>query len=269
MADLPDDIAKEVGKARVSGGGNYILHGNYPALMVKDWIYEKKYSGRCIVLEMIVVESHKNVVYEGATKVDDEPNAIGSECSTVANFDGGSKESASGNSRAPVLGLFGLEDSKIDDAAIELALKRVCNEKIANGMILACTTFPKEKRSKRGEYITGLKFECVSKPGEGINTPELVRARLDAMKAGNEAAVKVAAEHLAKFRASVGTVAPKVAAPSSALPPPPAAAVPPPLAADPLAVALAAGWLDYPGRPDLLYRGEIVKPKSEVLAGIQ
>ena len=48
----------------------------------------------------------------------------------------------------------------------------------AKGMLIALVTYPKEVRSRPGNYITGLNWKCVSPPGEGMNTPEEAQKRL-------------------------------------------------------------------------------------------
>lgn len=292
LANLPKELADEVGKARTTGGGNYIVHGLY-TMMIKKWFYQKSPTGdRCIILEMVPVESAKKVVYHGQEKVEQEPNAVGSECSTVANFDGAGKQSAPGNSRAPVLGLFGFKENEVPDAKVSETLDYcVSDVQPAAGMLLTCSTFPKEIRSRKGEYITGLTWECINRPGEGVNHPTMVKARIEALAAGPEAAAKVAITHLQMTRGttttatatsipgSPTTTAPAVVAPAvtttttmiaPSLPPSiPTTTAPPIQVIDPF-----AGWEPHPdekGKPEPTWfwnRGtNTVKSRADLLAG--
>lgn len=289
MANLPKEMAEEVGKARVAGGGNYVQHGDY-VMMIEKWFYQKV-QDRCIIQELMPVESRKKVVYEGPKKIEQDPNPPGSTCSVTVNFDGKGKQSAQSNSRAPVLALFGFKDGEIADAAAAMTLRQVCKldesdaelagqpVQPAAGMLVALSTFTKEVRSRPGEYITGLNWECVSKPGTGVNAPDMVRARLEARKIGPEAAVKLAMEQLAAARAT-GTAAamPTVdaAAPASAAPALPQQAPPSiPQAAPAIPVIDPfAGWTPHPNNPPgavdpYFFKGQELKKKSELLAAAQ
>lgn len=284
MANLPVDMADEVGKSRVSGGGNYIQHGDY-TFMVRKWFYQK-IQDRCIILESVVVEARKKVVMENGKAMEYEPNTVGSDASNAVNFDGPGKLSAKGNSRAPVLGLFGFKENDVRDEVIAKTLRQVCKEdeseadlagspiQPALGMLVSCSTFAKEIKSNKGSYITGLNWDCISKPGEGVNAPHLVKLRADALKSNNvDAAVALAAQHLAEFRAGTGMAAPALAAPAFAAPAPviPAVAAPslpslpsiPAPAADPL-----DGWLPHPQDPvNYVHKGGVAKLRTDVLAG--
>lgn len=273
MSNLPSDLAEEVAKARTAGGGSYIQHGSY-IFMIKKWFYQK-IQDRCIILELITVDSQKKIVSEGSEQKEYEPNPFGSEVSSTANFDGDGKLSAPGNARAPILGLFNFKENEVPNATVQATLDEVVGpNQPALGMILACSTFPKEIRSRKGSFITGLNWENVSKPGEGINAPHLVQARIAAMKQGSEAAAKLAAEHLAQFRGTTTSTAPAslpapattVAAPPAFSAPtttPPAAfaqpttsAAPPPPPAPPTATAKPwlDGWQPNPAATGYFYR---------------
>lgn len=276
--NLPSDMAAEVGKARSAGGGVYIVYGTY-VFMIKKWFYQK-IQDRCIILEAIVVEGRKKIVMEGDKQVDQEPNAFGSEVSSTANFDGDGKLSAPANARAPILGLFGFKENEVKDDVVTKTLDEVIDaSQPAAGMLVSCSTFPKEIRSRKGNYITGLTWECLNKPGEGLNAPALVAARNAAMSTGGaEAAARVGAEQLAAARANgavavappamadktiVGsTVTPEVPAVPSLPPPVPVVvAAPPPAPRDPF-----MGWTKHP-TPGYWYQGQIVKSEADLLAG--
>jgi hypothetical protein len=282
MADLPSDLLDEVGKARVGGGGNYIQHGDY-ILMIDKWFYQK-IQDRCIILECVVIESRKKIVYEGNTKVEQDPNAPGSSCSSTANFDGDAKLSAPANSRAPVLGLYGLKENSVPDEQIKQALAKATSDgQPMHGMLIAVSTFPKEIRSNKGKYITGLEWSCVAKPGTGINSPELAQARAAARRLSADEAVKVTVAQLKAAREagtigglpsteSAATAPTQSSAPASTSASAPATTsapeipglpeTPPSLPADPL-----TGWTVHPKDPTWYYRGKEIKKKDDILAG--
>jgi len=258
MANLPKALAQKVGESRVAGGGNYIQHGDY-VMMIKKWHYQQ-IQDEVIILEVIPIESRKKVVYEGDKKVEIEPNPPGSEASSVANFSSEAKLSAPANSRAPVLGLFGFAENDVPNQKVSETLEYVCSDaQPATGMLIMCSTFPKEIRSKKGSYITGLNWDCVAKPGTGLNSPEMVKARLEALARSPEDLVKVAMEQLSQARAAGG--APQLPTVSTAAPPPPSApstqaAPPPPAPSTPPSPAknLFEGWTVNPADPQWYYR---------------
>lgn len=295
MASLPKEMADSVGKARTAGGGNYIQHGDY-MFMVQKWFYQKV-QDRCIITEFTVVDAVKKPVFEGTKKVDQDPNPIGNECSETVNFDGAGKQSADGNARAVVLGLFGYREGDIPDSTVSATLTEVCDDKQpARGMLIACSTFPKEKRSKPGEFITGRNWSCVDKPGTGANAPDKVAARLAAFSRSTEEGVRVTREQLGKPAVAVVinlTTSPPVVTPPTngngggsggggmfAVPAPAPAPVlaqvatapaipatasslpPPPIAVvDPF-----AGWAVHPADANFYYKGQEVKSKADLLA---
>jgi site-specific DNA-methyltransferase (adenine-specific) len=281
MGNMPQDMLDDIGKARTAGGGNYIQHGNY-ILMINKWFYQK-IQDRVIVLECLVVDAVKKIVYEGPKMVELEPNAVGSECSSAANFDSEAKLSAPANSRAPVLGLWGFEEGKVDDQRVKATLDQaIGDEQPAKAMLVKCSTFPKEIRSKKGNYITGLRWECVNFPGEGLNSQEMVAARRAAFAQSTEAAVKLAVQQLATARAS--GKGPSIAAETPAAPAAPTAApaafsapeisAPPvpglptvPAASSGIEKFVAAGWRKHPQNPSFWFLGQQVKSEADLIAG--
>lgn len=294
VANLPKEMAEEVGKARVAGGGNYIQHGDY-VMMVDRWFYQK-IQDKCIIQELIPAEALKKVVYEGTKKVEQDPNPVGSACSATVNFDGAGKLSAQSNSRAPVIALYGFNDGEIPDATLAMTLRQACKEddtdpdlkgvpiQPARGMLIGLRTYPKEVQSRKGSYITGFNWYCIAKPGTGLNAPDLVKARLDAKVVGPEAFVKCVTEQLVTARA-----AGQVAVPTEELPGTAASAAaptlpgtvptlpaggPPALPGSIVVVDPLAGWTLHPqnpaGTPDpFYYKGQDFKKKSELLAAAQ
>jgi len=285
MAGLPRDMAQQVGNARVTGSGNHIQHGNY-VFLIKKWFFMlSPQNERCVIIEFAVVDAQKKTVHEGTRVITAEPNGIGSDCSEVVNWDGAGKLSAAGNSRAPVLGLFGFNENEIEaNKVIETLDTCLSDAQPAAGMLIACSTAPREKRTKPGEFITARNWSCVARPGTGANAPDLVAARLAALKVSAPKAVSLARQHLglSAFDAdSVQTAAPTApqttaapapaafgfgnAEPAFTLPPPPAppvAAAPPAPPADPF-----AGWLPHPTAPGFRYSGQIVKSEADLMAG--
>lgn len=191
MGKMPKEVRDRIAKARATAGGNNIRHGEY-VLMIMRSTYEKMNSGQCHINEFAVHSAKKVSVAEGDRQVDVEPNPLGSSCSYVINYDGKGKLSADGNSKALVLGLFGMKEGEMDDALVADTLGDFTDDKQpAKGMLVKCTTYPKEVRSNPGKFITGLNWECVAKPGEGLNSPEECAKRLEDF-AKHEAATKAA-----------------------------------------------------------------------------
>lgn len=276
MAQLPKHLADQAGKARAAGGGVFVQHGDY-IMMIKRWFYQK-IQDECIVLEMVAVESRKKIVYEGKNKVEVEPNEPGSDCSTVANFSGNSKMSAPANSRAPVLGLFGFTENQVADEKISDTLVYVTSDaQPAAGMLVGCSTFPKEIRSNKGNYITGLDWSCVAPPKRGVNSDEAVKARLDAYARGPLEMVKVALAQLAEARAAghapglpsteIGSAPEDDGKTTASAPPQLPKAGPPALPKkerDPF-----EGWTPHPDDPENYFynvKNEL-KTRAEILAG--
>jgi len=283
MAGLPRALAQQVGDARVTGSGNYIQHGNY-IFLIKKWFFMlSPQKEQCVIIEFAVVDAQKKTVHEGTKVITVEPNGIGSDCSEVVNWDGPGKLSAAGNSRAPVLGLFGFNENEIDAAKVIETLDTCLSDaQPAAGMLISCSTAPREKRTKPGEFITARNWGCVARPGTGANAPDLVAARLAALKVSAPKAVALARQHLGLSAFDESTVAQPAPAPApaaaaapagfgfagaeAALPPPPAptaaAAPPAPPAVDPF-----AGWMKHPTAPGYWYQGQIVKSETDLMAG--
>jgi len=191
MGQMPQNVRDRIAKAKASSGGNNIRYGEY-ILMYWKSSYDHMNSGWCHINEFVVVSATKIVVMEGEKKVDVEPNQVGTQCSYVINYDGKGKLSADGNSKALVLGLFGFKEGEVPDEKVSETLADLtADNQPAKGMLIKCSTHPKEVRSRPGNYITGIKWECVATPGQGENAPEANQARLAqyaAMQAQQKAA---------------------------------------------------------------------------------
>lgn len=192
MGQMPVDVRNRIAKAKASGGGNNIRHGEYVLMLIKS-SYDRMHSGQCHINEFVVMDAKKISVMEGEKTLDVTPNSVGSQCSVVINYDGKGKLSADANSKAIVLGLFGLKEDDVSDELVSDTLGDLTHDKQpARGMLIKCLTYPKEVRSRPGNYITGLKWECVDKPGEGLNAPAAITERLEAYEAQKKAADKKA-----------------------------------------------------------------------------
>lgn len=267
MAQLPDSWLQETVRAKTAGGGTWIQHGDYTFLITK--FFFQKVQDECVIVEFLVVESKKKIVFENGKPVEQEPNAQGSECSEVINFSGPGKLSAPGNLRSVVLGLFGFKEGEVDDRTMSETLRYIINDNTpAAGMLLKCSTFAKEKRSAKGEFITGREWSCVSKPSTGLNADAFVKARLAALAHGSDEAVRVTLEQLRQFRtdgaAQASAPSPAIAAPAAIQ----VVAAPPPPPAPPIVVekAYLAGWTQHPQNPLYFYKGDQVKTESEIAA---
>ena len=258
MANLPPNIAKQVADARVTGGGTYIEHGDYD-LMVTKWEYQEL-QDKVMVHEFLVINAKSKKVKEGEKHYDSEPNPVDSICSYAVNFDGAGKLSAAGNVRAVVLGLFGFKENEVKGEVVQQTLGDCCDGK-ANGMILRCSTYPKEIKSNKGNFITGMNWECYMQPGHGANRLDLAAERMRVLKEkGAEAAAALARQHMGS--APEQPTAPSIPAPTPA----PVAAPPPPPPAPPPAVEKPwlIGWTPHPQNPAYFYKGAEVKTEEDI-----
>ncbi len=276
MANLPPELAQEVGRSRSAGGGTNIQHGDY-IFMIRKCFFQK-IQHACVITELMTIEAKAKRVFEGTKAVDHEPNPVGQDCSSVIDFDGKGAASAKNNVRDLVVGLFGLDNNVADDIVTKTSAEMVCDNSPAIGMLISCSTHAKPIRSRPGDFMTALHWSCVAKPFTGLNDVASVRARLDAFaRGGAEACVKVALEQLQAARKAGATIVPQQAptessftAPSLVSTPavPSAPSFPPVLQADPVAAALSAGWLPHPQNSEYLYhpslpQGQNVKKKTE------
>lgn len=181
MGQMPESVRKRIAKSRANAGGTNIRHGEY-ILMYWKSSYDRMNSGNCHINEFVVVQAKKIVVVEGETQKEVEPNQVGTMCSYVINYDGKGKLSADGNSKAIILGMFGLEEKPDDEkqiAELDQALADLtADSQPAKGMLIKLTTYAKEVRSRPGNFITGMKWACVDRPGTGENTVEKAAARV-------------------------------------------------------------------------------------------
>ena len=243
MGQIPLSMRQRIAKSNATMGGNKILHGIYDELIICGIRHELSPSKKdnLIIFNFRVGKSKKNIVQEvSATNacpprtVDQEPNAVGSDCDDVINFDGAGKQSAEGNVKSILLGLYGKRNEEMDeDVAMATLGDLSADNQPARGMVIALTTYPKEKRTKPGEFITGLTWRCVDPPGQGENAPDKVAARRAILDKG------------AKAPAVTSTTAAAPPVPGQV----PAAPTAPPAPVATIPVFPPAGWEWHPGNP--------------------
>lgn len=172
MGAISLDLLKKIASAKATGGGTIIRDGIYRFLIHKMMI-EKKWKGICFIVEFEVVDA--KVAIEGVT-----PNSIGSMCGYVVNLD--RNPSAPGNTKALILGLLGVDESKLVNAAGQPASEDEQHAQIAEcvawaiseqnpcrGMLIDDVTFRKEIQSgtNAGKPFTGHNWARVEQqPGE-------------------------------------------------------------------------------------------------------
>lgn len=261
MSNLPKHLKSEVGKARVAGGGVYINHGTY-VFMVDAWKYVKVVD-ECIIVELLVGQARE----KSDPKLPEPTNKPGTTCSEVANFDGAGKQSAGANARAVAEAMFGPEHcaGKSDDDISELLDAQLGPDQPCRGMLVGCDTYPKEIRSNKGNYITGRNWKHVAKPGIGLNSPDMAKARLAAYAVSPDECVRLIAEQSKAAGVSLPAVA--AAPPATTAAPPDAPAIPTAPTAPPITVVDPfAGWTVHPKDPTYYFRGQEVKSKADLLA---
>jgi hypothetical protein len=176
MGQISLDLLKKIASARATGGGTIIRDGIY-RFMIHKMMIEKKWKGVCFIVEFEVIDAKPAI--DGVA-----PNPVGSVCGYVVNLD--RNPSAPGNTKALILGLLGIDESKITNAAGQPASEDEQHAQIAEcvawaiseqnpcrGMLLDDVTFRKEIQSgaNAGKPFTGHNWARVDQ------TPEQVAAR--------------------------------------------------------------------------------------------
>ncbi len=266
--DISGELAESIGDSKVFGGSENIRHGRYK-LLIKE-VFAEKIEGdqpkRMAFAVFRVLESVPNPIsYPGGRPdLDDgnKPNPVDSECALKVNFDGPGAKSAPGNIKAFICGLFGVNPNEISNDDVKKTWRDLARRKdewvvdpstvekvfkkanLAAGMVIALSTFSKEKKKTKlipdlqlKEYITGMTWSCVSKPGAGENSKELVAQRRAELESNvvedDDDATSVAA-------------APAAGQPPASPPPPPA---PPPPAPPRVEFAPPPPWIKHPNHP--------------------
>jgi hypothetical protein len=217
--DVSAQVAGLISGSKVFGGSENIRHGKYVMLIKRifaDLVETEKGKHRMAFVEMEPIKSEINPQVEG-DRVDyvsptqpgtgplrddgTKPNPVGSACALKVDFDGAGGRSAGANIKAFILALFGKREGEIPDSVInetwlDLSLTRdlkagecypgtnipATKDKRANpacGMIIACTTMTKRKKTpnEKGAYITKLLWSPAAPYNEGENAPDKVAKR--------------------------------------------------------------------------------------------
>ncbi len=179
---LTPELRKTLGSAKPSGNGANIRHGKY-ALMIDKWFFKKGHKGISEIRELVVLEAEKVVVMEGEKERADTPNAVGSSCSIVSAYHGDGADMGPINTMRFLYGLFNLSEGDITAEEQETTIAECTNTESEDGavnpmrgMVIGLETFP-VLTSKNKKWITGTKWICIDKPGEGVNTVEEAAAR--------------------------------------------------------------------------------------------
>lgn len=188
MGNLSAELLKKIATASASGGGTPIKDGIY-RFMIHKMMIDKKFKGVCFIVEFDVVDAKSSI--DGVT-----PNPVGSRCSFVVNLD--RNVSAPGNTKALILALLGVDESKILDPktgqpASDDERNRQIGEVVAwavsetnptRGMYLDDTTYRKEiiSGANAGKPFTGHSWARVEQ------TPDEVAARRAEIDAKQKAA---------------------------------------------------------------------------------
>jgi hypothetical protein len=274
MASLPKGWGSKVANADATIQRQKLRHGEY-ILEHRVVIDKETQKGPAIIIEHEVVSSKPTV--EGV-----EPMPPGTKWGYFMADYGEAKVMLLPNMKAYVLGLLGIDEKKKLDELRQQGLTPeqakaqfaqtlgetidaiVDERNMARGMLIKGITFG--TKTEAGEDYTGMNWFSV--PGENSPSAPSVIARRNASAASVADSVASAAAASAKSNGGGGgTHANPTPAQTPSLPPPPAANLPPAPAANPLAAFIAQGWQDYPGRPDCMYNGQVVKLKTDLLAG--
>jgi hypothetical protein len=253
MANLPKGWGKEVAESEETTNRQNIKHGEY-IVMHKQPVYKETKAGNAMIIEHRIIESKPT--HQGV-----EPMAPNTDWGYFMPDYGDAKVMLKPNMKAYVIGLLGLDPSKLKDPVSQAKLgdtiDAMCDERfLARGMLLRGVTF--ETETKSGTYI-GMNWYPIT--GENDPNAESVKKRRAELEANVNAAPPPST--------SSNIVSPQNAGP---LPPPPGGAPPPPpTGSDPIQAYIAKGWKQHPAAPDYLFIGEgasyQAKSKAEILAG--
>lgn len=135
-----ENIFNQVAQSSAGGGGNRIQDGEY-LYRVERLLMEKKFGGTCFIAEFKVEEAKP--VFD-----DVQPNAVGSTCSFVINFDGPGRQSAPSNVKAFVLALLGVNEAETSVGELVETLKELTGPaQPARGMLIRNETYRKYART--------------------------------------------------------------------------------------------------------------------------
>lgn len=175
---MKPDFEISVASENESDKGEGFRLGDY-LLLIKSTILKTTKRGRCVLLRFHILESRP---IEGAEQ---EPNAMGTNCSVVINFEGEKARSATFRLKLFVCGLFGVPLGSLSEAAFNETATELLREKDGGAGVL-------EANPARGMLVRlcvcpdpryGIKFVwgCVAPPGEDQNTLLEARKRIQAL----------------------------------------------------------------------------------------
>jgi len=223
--DVSAQVAGLISGSKVFGGSDNIRHGKYVFVIKRifaDLVDTDKGKHKMAFCELEPIKSEHNPQTEG-DRVDyvsptqpgsgplkddgTKPNSVGTSCALKVDFDGSGGRSAGSNIKAFILALFGKREGEIPDEEVnktwlDLSLTRdlkagecypgtnipAPTAKRANpacGMIIACTTMTKRKKTPndKGAHITKLLWAPAAPFGQGENAPDKVAIRRAEMEA--------------------------------------------------------------------------------------
>lgn len=183
-------IFDTLGKAQSTQGGNYIRDGR-GTLVVTKFEIDQKEKGQMAIVEFLVEESHKVAVASAkdGSKLDIEPNQVGSSCSTVIPLNDPKIKSGPGNLKALVLALIGETESSITPSAYGKALAELADKDYetaqplpadkckqpGRGMAIGFETYRKMNKAGDKELVL-VKWSTIKQTGADIAAR---RAKLD------------------------------------------------------------------------------------------
>lgn len=171
-ADPLAGIFQQIANSKASGGRPVIVDGAYLFLIQRVFL-DSFPSGRCFIVELKVLQCAPN--FQGV-----DPNPLNSECGFVVNFDGAGKKSAASNVKRFALSLFGQNESAINPAAFVEDLAWMTGPaQPCMGKLIRATTYRKEKREKKGEWIVlpGWQFQQQSPDDVAQRRAEILAAQ--------------------------------------------------------------------------------------------
>ena len=160
-----EEVIEKVANSEVSSGGNNLRDGS-GRLALRKFEVTKGFNGLRAVFEFIVVSSKKKeglVSLKTGQKLDIEPNLTGSDVSIINMLS--KHESAWGNVKAVILGLFNEPDASKDD--IKAAMRGMRDGVDGIGRVVDYDTYRKVTQEK-GVEITLPKWYGVDQSDEDI-----------------------------------------------------------------------------------------------------
>jgi hypothetical protein len=172
-----EEIFAGIADAAANNGGNYVTDGKY-TLIVNDIKLDKLDEGWTHIAEFVVEKSANvkvdvNMLNDGEEAP--EARLAGESVSDVQKIE--KFKSAAGNVVALICALAGANDRTLDKAAKQKLLSEARGDKY-RGHRVTCNTYRKEKRGKKGEFMSLRSYKHVD------NTPEMVAEGIKILEGG-------------------------------------------------------------------------------------